>query len=108
MASKHYSLQMSELADVTDLLIGFENSNQVRTQWKFFLEWKNKVPTIVVEATAWGIKEEDSAAKPLGFVSVRCSDLNLRHWNAALTHVLYALDFQCALSELEKAEPKRA
>lgn len=108
MASRHFSLDMSELGDVTDLLIGFERQNQVRTQWKFFLEWRDKAPSIVVEATAWGMKEEDSGVKPLGYVSVRCSDLNLKHWSAAITHVLYALDFQCALNELEEKEPKRA
>jgi hypothetical protein len=108
LASRHFSLQMSELADVTDLLVAYEKQNQMRVTWSFLLKWEGKVPYIEITAKAWGMKGTDPEAKPLASVSVKCSDMNLRHWNAALTHVLYALDFQCALLEFDNAERKRA
>jgi len=38
---------------------------------------------------------------------VKCSTLNLKKWNSALIHAMYALDFQLALKELGHAEPKK-
>lgn len=106
MASRHLSLQMSELADVTDLLVGFQQHNNVRVKVDVEVEVGGKVPTLVITGKAIGLTPADGVLPLLASVSVICSDLNLKRWNAVLTHVIYALDFQLALAEFEEAEQK--
>jgi hypothetical protein len=99
---------MTELADVRDLMIGFESHNQVTLESRFSVVWRQLKPDIVLTMLAHDPSQEIGEVPPLASVNVRCSALNLRSWNAALTHALYALDFQLVLHELEKAEPKKA
>jgi len=106
LATRHLSLQMSELADVTDLLVNFEVHNSIRLKMDVEVERGGKVPTLVITAKAIGLTAENGVLPLLASVSVKCSDMNLRHWNAALTHCLYALDFKLALDEWDKAEQK--
>jgi len=108
LASKHFSLNMSELGDVTDLLYAFEQQNKVRLHCRFGVEMEGKSPTIGLTMFAYGVEDVDTVLPPLASVSVICSALNLKTWNAALTHALYALDFQLALNEYESAAVKRA
>lgn len=94
--------------DVIDLVEAFQVHNQVKLWFRFNVGVTAGVPDLYLTAEA---TEQDGTLgdRPtLASVSVRCSALNLRNWNAALTHAMYALDFQLALNELEKAEPKRA
>jgi len=97
---------MSEIADVTDLLCGFQEHNSCVLKMGVTVEDLGKVRGLIISAEAWGEDLGKPEAKLLASVSVRCSALNLRHWNSALTHVLYALDFQLALLELGHAKPK--
>lgn len=106
MASRHHSLDLSEIADVTDLVVGFQAHNNVRLSLRFGVVVEKKVPGIVIVAEAWEDLDDQPAAKPLASLTVKCSALNLKTWNAALTHVLYAMDFQLALAEWERAEQK--
>jgi hypothetical protein len=108
LASKHFSLNMSELGDVTDLLHAFEQQNNVKLHCRFGVELVSKNPTIGLTMLAYGVGHSDTVQPPLASVSVICSALNLKTWNAALTHALYALDFQLALNEFESKAPKKA
>lgn len=108
MASRHHSLDLSELADVTDLVAGFEEHNNVRLSIRFSRVSKQGVPGLMVVAEAWPPEDDLAEVKPLASVNVRCLALNLRTWNAVLTHVMYALDFQLALNEFESAATKKA
>ena len=105
MASRHHSLDLSEIADVTDLVAAFEEHNQVRLSFRFGRVMAGKQPALAVTAEAWPKEEGSGEVKPLASVRVICSDLNLKSWNSALTHVMYALDFQLALNELAAKEP---
>jgi len=108
LASRHHSLDLSELMDVTQLLCAFEEHNSVRIHLVVETLNTSKGPCLVVGAYAWDRPAEEPGARCLASVSVRCLDLNLRHWNAALTHVLYALDFQLALNEFDALEKPKA
>jgi hypothetical protein len=107
LASRHHSLDLSEIADVTDMLFGFEEHNNCQVTMNVSCEQAGKVRTLIVAATAWRKGQLPVGVDCLASVSVTCSALNLRNWNSALTHALYALDFQLALKELGHAEPKK-
>jgi hypothetical protein len=100
LARKHYSLLMTELADVTDLLVAFEAHNNLRLEFRFSVEWEDRVPDIVLFAAAHSSEWQIGEVASLALANVRCSAMNLRDWNAALTHVLYLLDGQLAENEM--------
>jgi hypothetical protein len=108
LASRHYSLEMTELADVRDLMIGFESHNQVTLECRFSVVWRQLKPDVVMTMLAHNHTQEIGEVPPLASVSVRCSATNLRTWNAVLTHAMYALDFQLALSEMPEPGDKKA
>lgn len=108
MASRHLSLNMSEVADLTDMVVGFEEHNTCVLEMMMMRVTEVKVPDLLLTLVAWPKEGKSPEVKPLASVSVRCSATNLKTWNSALTHAMYALDFQLALAELGHAEPKRA
>lgn len=108
MGSRHHSLDLSEIADVTDMLNGFQQHNSCRIVVEVSVEVVDQVPGIVLVAKAYEGDPALLGAKPLGSVSVKCSTMNLKAWNSALIHVMYALDFQLALNELGHAAPQKA
>jgi hypothetical protein len=97
---------MTEIADVRDLLVGFEEQNRIVLELRASLVWKDQGPDVLIFAACHRSQEAIGDQPPLASVNVRCSAMNLRTWNAALTHVLYALDFQLALNEMRSEEPK--
>jgi hypothetical protein len=99
---------MTEIADVTDMLSGFEQHNSCRITMAVSVVVVNGVPDLEIHAYAARVGESEAGADFLGSVRVSCRTMNLKRWNSALIHVLYALDFQLALNELGHAEPKRA
>jgi len=101
-------LDLSELADVTDMVAGFEEHNGCELVTVFTVQRSEKGRTIVLVMTAQERMPGGMVAKYLASVSVICSALNLRNWNSVLTHAMYALDFQLALLELGHAAPKKA
>lgn len=107
MGSRHHSLDLSEIADVTDMLFGFEEHNSCQITLNVSCEQAGVVRTLMVEATAWEKGKLPVGANCLASVNVTCSALNLRNWNSALTHALYALDFQLALNEMGHAKPQK-
>jgi len=108
LARRHHSLDLSELADVTDLVGAFQDQNRVKVYFRFNVGKIGVAPEVFLTAECWGVDQETTEVPPLASVSVKCSALNLRAWNAVLTHVLYALDFQLALNEFGSVETKRA
>jgi len=108
LASRHHSLEMTELADLRDVLVAFEVQNNVTIHFRFGLMRVGKAPDISLTAEAFqrGVEVGDQAS--LASVNVVCSALNLKAWNAVLIHVLYALDFQLAVNEFDHASKKRA
>lgn len=90
------------------MLCGFEEHNSCRIVLVVEPVRVEKAPTLRIVAQAWPKTGVVVGQEPLVLVSVICSALNLKAWNSALTHVMYALDFQLALNELGHAEPKKA
>ena len=107
MASRHSSLDMSEIADVTDMVAGFQEHNSCRLVIVVTMEGTPKHRTLVLGMEAWDPAENSQGPTLLASVNVKCSTLNLKKWNSALIHAMYALDFQLALKELGHAEPKK-
>lgn len=104
MGLRHHSLQMTEVADVRDMLEAFEEHNGVKLEMRLELVSKQNGPDIVIAGLAHQAGVPIGEAPPLASVSVTCSGMNLKHLAGALTHVMYALDFQLALNEMD---PKR-
>ncbi len=101
MASRHYSLNMSEVGDVIDLLWGFEKHNSVNVQLRTETVFQNGRPELVMTMAAWPIDKARSEVWPSALVSVNCSTMNLRTFRDAVTHVLYALDLKLVLDEFD-------
>ena len=108
MGSRHFSLEMSEVADIRDLMVGFEQHNQVQLEWRMSLVWAQNVPDIQILVLAHPQSAIIGEVPPLASASVKCSATNLKHFGSALIHAMYALDFQLALAELERGKPEAA
>lgn len=107
MESRHFSLNLSEVGDVTDLMLAFERHNAVRLEVRLSLVNQEKNASIAIAMLAHGKEGEIGEVPPLGSVSAICSAINLKTLRDVLTHVMYALDFQLALREWDAASPKR-
>lgn len=99
---------MTEVADVVDTWQAFELSNKVAVKMRMELDMSGKAPTFIILMEAHETRESVGEVPLLASVSVKCSDMNLKHFKDALTHVLYALDFQLALNEFESVSTKKA
>lgn len=108
MASRHHSLNMSEWADVTDLLQAFEMHNEVKLKVSIAHLSTPKGPDLAVVVEATGKSRKFGEVTQLALVSVKCSALRLNSLMSVITHALYALDFQLALNEFGVAETKKA
>jgi len=108
LASRHFSLNLSEVADVTDLLQAFESHNDVRLEIRLSVGIVGKSPTLelvgIAHPPAWQIGE----VSPLASASLKCSALNLRSLRDALTHLMYVLDSQLAFNEMRGEPVNRA
>jgi len=96
---------MTELADIRELLAAFEATNTVRLEVRFGIEHQVRGTDLYLTMLAHQSKGEIGEVPPLASVSVKCSAMNLKHWNSVLTHCMYALDFQLALHEFESTRP---
>jgi len=108
LASRHFSLDMSDLGDVTDMLYAFEKHNNIKLELRMDLTTPQMPVSLRIAALAHTPGIEIGVAPPLASVSVTCSDFNVSSLGAALTHVMYALDFKLALNEMHCVEVKRA
>ena len=108
MASRHFSLEMTEVADVRDIWQAFELQNQIKLEVRLEVLTKLGVPDLLLTGIAHQNGSGIGDQPPLASVSVRCSAMNLKHLRDALTHVLYALDFKLALNEFEGTAPQKA
>lgn len=99
---------MSEVADLTDMVAGFEEHNSCMLVMQITSIITPKDRDLLLVMTAYPKDTVLPEASCLASVSVKCSATNLAHWNSALTHAMYALDFQLALNELGHAEPKKS
>ena len=108
MASRHHSLDYSEVKDVTQLVQDFEQHNAISVRVSFRVEMCGKAPGIVLIADAFDLPTATTGASLLASVSVRCLDTNLRHWVSAVTHLLFVLDAQLARNEMRGDAENRA
>lgn len=104
MASRHFSLEMGDVADIIDLLRGFEFVNKVALTLAMGLTEEGQRPDLVVQLSAWDRREEPPAQKPLASASVTCLATNLKYLRDVVIHALYQLDFQIALLELQERD----
>lgn len=107
MASRHHSLDYSEVKDVTQLVQDFEEHNAVHVVIGFSVEVKDKSPRIVMHAGAFTAGPADAERVPLASVQLDTYAMNLKHWGSAVTHLLYVLDAQLARSEMQGSQEDR-
>lgn len=101
MGSRHHSLDYSEVKDVTQLVQDFEEHNAVTVVIGFRVVVKDKAPRIVMTAGAFTRPAVDAERVSLASVELDTFAMNLRHWGAAVTHLLYVLDAQLARNEMQ-------
>ncbi|AXH79218.1 MAG: hypothetical protein [Circular genetic element sp.] len=107
LASKHFSLNLSEVADVTDMLQAFESHNDVRLEVRLSVAVVGKQPTLEIVAIAHRPAWQIGEVTPLASASLKCSALNLRNLRDALIHAMYVLDSQLAYNEMNgNSEPR--
>lgn len=94
--------------DVTDLLHGFETHNGVMLTMGMTTYLKGKVPTLLLQVTAWKHCDVCGDQHHLASASVICSDLNVKTMAAAFTRLLYVLDAKLASAEFAAVETKSA
>jgi len=104
MASRHHSLDYSEVKDVTQLVQDFEEHNAVCVVIGFFVEVKEKAPRTVMIAEAFTPATAAAERVCLASVEVDTYAMNLKHWAAAVTHLLYVLDAKLAWEEMQPGE----
>lgn len=100
LASRHFSLQMGEVADVLDLLLGFEVMNGVKLELRVSTVGAPGSMDLGVTLVAHDHREDIGAVPPLASQSVRCLDTGLKNLRDVVTHVLYLVDGQLARNEL--------
>ena len=104
MGSRHHSLDYSEVKDVTQIVQDFQEHNAVFVKVGFYVVIQAKSPRIVMTAEALTRKDAGAELVRSAYVEVDTYALNLRHWGAAVTHVLYALDAKLAWNEMQPGE----
>lgn len=108
MASKHHSLDYSEVKDVTQLLEDFQGHNAVTVEIGFRVVRLGKSPRIVMTAVAYTPAIALAERALLASVEVDTYAMNLKHWGAAVTHALYVLDAKLAWNEMSGEGENRA
>lgn len=99
---------MGEVADILDLLIGFEQDNKVNVEIHLASVRTEGKWDIAVSATAHDLGYEIGAVPPLASASVTCLVTGLRNLRDVVTRALYVLDGQLALQEFDKLTTKKA
>lgn len=92
---------MGDVADVTDTIRAFEQHNTVHIAVELTVAHLGHVPRLQMVLTAYNPVGIGVEPAPLASVQLDCMTANLKTLAAALTHGLYALDFQLALNEFE-------
>jgi len=90
---------MGDVADVMDIVMGFEEHNTVRIAIELTVGRLGHVPRLMLYLQAYrpvGIGVEPA---PLASVLCDCQTMNLRTLRDAVIRGLYALDIQLALQE---------
>lgn len=108
MASRHFSLRMSEIGDLIDLLWAFEKQNKVGLGCYLSTVVTKGNVDLGIRMDAFDIMSDPTERAPLASVRVTCSDMNLVMVRDAVTRALYALDMQLALNEFGPAPKNQA
>lgn len=99
LASKHLSLRTGDIADAIIALWDFEKENQVSLVYQIETIFPNGKPDLLITLKAFTIVDAPVVPVLLASVSVTCLSTNLKTLGAALTHALYAMDFQLVVHE---------
>lgn len=108
MASRHHSLDYSEVKDVTQLVQDFQEHNAVYVEIGFSVATPGNIPRIVMTAEARTPAIAGVEPALLAYVEVDTLRMNLKHWGAAVTHLLYVLDARLAMNEMQGSQENRA
>lgn len=108
MGSKQALSNGNELEELTDLLAAFEGQNSIKLLVTCSLgSRKGQADTVWVVSAVEGV-EGVLVAPSSGFQSVKVWGGDFKTLMGLLTRLLYALDFQLALNEFERAPAKKA
>jgi len=108
LASRHHSLNMSEVADVIAVLAAFEEHNSVSITMELGLLRTGKEQTLLVTVAAWQKGDVGAERALLSLATVNTSRTNLKTLSAVLTHALYQTDFKLAEREFDIRGKKEA
>lgn len=108
LASRHHSLDLSEVKDVIEVLEAFEGQNNCSVAIAFSVCPDRRTPHLAVTVTAFESLPGVPGGKPLGSVNIDTFGMNLRYLKDVVTQSLYVLDFELALIEWDSEKPKGA
>lgn len=108
MASRHHSLDLSELADMIDVLDGFEAHNSVLITMAFGYDHGSRTPALFMTLDAWETDVSATGQPPLASTRMSTSTMNQKTLMGVLLQGLYQLDFLLAQRELSKEATKKA
>jgi len=100
LASRHFSLDLSEVMDTITTIRSYEEHSQVKLVVAFSVVQEGKTPSLFLTATAYPPAAAFVELAPLACVQLSSSGTNLKHLRDVLTHLLYLLDAKLAWKEM--------
>ena len=106
MGLKHGSSSGIGMAELIDIVAAFEAQNHITIKMRAELTEVAGKRDFQYVAEAWSLKTIEAAPRLLGYAKSLCLGKRLLTMEAVVLQLLYALDFQLALLELESVEAK--
>lgn len=100
MASRHHSLEMTEVKDVVEIIQNFEEQVGLHIAFAMSVTVVEKAPRLACTATAFQMPPVVAEPAPLVSVSFSTSTTGHRFLKDVVTHGLYLLDAKLAWREM--------
>lgn len=108
LASRHHSLEMTDVEDVAELLSNFQEQTGVFVTVGLMVVGAGKVRTIALMGTAFEGTQPGAEPVPLVSASATCLDIGAKSLGGALTQLVYMMDGALASREMALAGKHRA
>lgn len=108
MASRHHSLDLSEVKDIIQVLQDFEEHNGIAVTFSCGVLRTPKAPRLHACVDVW--PKDPTTTGPARLTSARLttSDISPKTMNGLVTHLLYIADGKLALREMRGDEEPSA
>jgi len=101
LASRHHSLEMTEVKDVIEIIQNFEEHTGTHPAFAFSVVNADKAPRLMVTATAYEKPLDPAGPVQLASAQFNTSTTSHRFLRDVVTHALYLLDAKLAWKEMQ-------